>query len=138
MANYVPLMRSNYFAVKSRAAFERFCKEYELHAIAMEERGAGAEELVGFLGSDERGIPRSKYDAAKEDWVDADFFGDLAKQLKPGWVAVVQEIGYEKLRYLVGVAVAVNAAGAVVAVSLNDIYKKAKRLGKQPMTPCEY
>jgi hypothetical protein len=143
MANYVPFMRSNYFAVKNRAAFEQFCKSYELRLIEHDKDsprrtdGTG-EPLVGFLGPDEGGIPASKFDVEKDDWVDADFFADLAAHVKPGWVAVVQEIGFEKLRYLVGVAVAVNAQGKTVEVSLNDIYTRANRLGTHPITRCEY
>jgi hypothetical protein len=37
------------------------------------------------------------------------------------------EIGAEKLRYLTGVAIAVNHKGRVVEVTLSDIYRKAAR-----------
>lgn len=52
-------------------------------------------------------------------------------------MAIVREIGYEKMRYLVGYTVAVNAAGESLEVSLDDIYEAAKRLGKH-ITACEY
>jgi hypothetical protein len=37
------------------------------------------------------------------------------------------EIGAEKLRYLTGVAIAVNHKGRVVQLTLSDIYCKAAR-----------
>jgi hypothetical protein len=38
------------------------------------------------------------------------------------------EIGAEKLRYLTGVAIAVNHKGRVVELTLGDIYRKASRI----------
>lgn len=145
MANYTPFVRSNFFAVKDAAKFERFCKEYDLHvitpmpmprrALANKRKRGGA--LVGFLGASETGIPLQKYDPELDQLVETDFCADLAAQLKPGWVAVVMEIGYEAMRYLHGYAVAVNASGKTTAVDLRDIYARAKRLGAH-VTPCEY
>jgi hypothetical protein len=132
MANYVAFVRSNYFAVQDQTAFEQFCREYDLEPIKND-------HLVGFLGNEEGGIPSTKYDE-KSGFVEADFFGDLAAQLKPGWVAVVQEVGFEneKMRYLVGRAIAVNADGESVELSLDDIYESARHLGHRPITACEY
>jgi len=62
---------------------------------------------------------------------------DLAGHLKEGWVAVVREIGFEKMRYLVGYSVAINSRGQSIEVSLDQIYEDAKRLGEH-VTACEY
>jgi hypothetical protein len=37
------------------------------------------------------------------------------------------EIGAEKLRYLTGIAIAVNHKGRVAVISLDDVYRKAAR-----------
>jgi hypothetical protein len=42
------------------------------------------------------------------------------------------EIGAEKLRYLTGVAIAVNHKGRAAVVSLDDIYRKAARTFRVP------
>jgi hypothetical protein len=47
------------------------------------------------------------------------------------------EVGYEKMRYLVGLAFAVNSAGEQVKIDLYDIYEKARPLGKH-ITACVY
>jgi hypothetical protein len=56
-----------------------------------------------------------------------DLVRELAEHLPKGQVAVLMEIGAEKLRYLTGVAIAVNHKGRVVQLTLSDIYCKAAR-----------
>ena len=133
MANYVPFVRSNYFEVKDAAAFEAFCKKWRVELI----RGGKDDTLFGFLGDGEIGLPLCYYDAGKDDYVEGNFMDELSGHLANGWVAVVREIGYEKMRYLVGYTVAVNSRGESIEVSLDDIYAAAKRLGKH-LTACEY
>jgi len=133
MANYVSCARSSYFQVKNPAAFEAFCKKWTAELI----RGGDKDELFGFICGDEGGIPSSRYDAEKDDYVEGGFMEELATHLADGWVATVREIGYEKMRYLVGYTVAINAAGETLEVSLDDIYEAAKRLGPN-LTSCEY
>jgi hypothetical protein len=53
---------------------------------------------------------------------------ELAQHLPKGQIAVLMEIGAEKLRYLTGVAIAVNHKGRVVELTLSDIYRKASRI----------
>lgn len=58
-----------------------------------------------------------------------------------GQVAVLLEIGAERIRYLYGDAIAVNHKGRVVALSLKDIYRKAAREFRVPeneITRAEY
>jgi len=133
MANYVACVRSNYFDVKDAAAFEAFCKKWNLELI----RGGKDDTLFGFLGDGEIGIPLCYYDAEADDYVEGRFMDELAGHLADGWVAIVREIGYENMRYLVGYTVAVNARGESIEVSLDQIYEDAKRLGEH-VTPCEY
>ncbi len=134
MANYYPFARSNYFMVKDAGAFAGFCKKWNVELI----RGGDGDTLFGFLCPEaEEGIPLSVYDEAKDEYVDGDFIADLATHLADGWVAIVREIGYEKLRYLVGYTVAVNSQGTKRSVDLNEIYRKARKLGEH-VTDCEY
>lgn len=44
-------------------------------------------------------------------------------------MAVLEEVGAEKLRYLIGQALAVNHRGETISVSIDDIYKKIKQVG---------
>jgi hypothetical protein len=44
------------------------------------------------------------------------------------------EIGAEKLRYLIGVVIAVNNKGRVVELTLIDIYRKASRAFRVAVT----
>lgn len=133
MANYVPFVRSNYFKVKAPSAFKAFCKKWGVDPIA----GGDRDDLAGFMGAGEIGIPLCYFDSEKGEHVEGEFMKELGGQLADGWVAIVREIGYEKMRYLVGYTVAVNARGESIEVSLDQIYEDAKRLGEH-ITPCEY
>jgi len=119
--------------VKDPAAFEAFCKKWDARMI----RGGDKDELFGLICGEEGGIPSSCYDAEKEDYVEASFMDELATHLADGWVAIVREIGFEKMRYLVGYTVAVNSRGESIEVSLHKICEDTKRLGKH-LTACEY
>ncbi len=66
-----------------------------------------------------------------------DLIGILAEHLMPDYVAVIIEIGYEKMRYLVGEAYAVNSQGATAVLNLNEIFQRAASLGKI-CNPCSY
>jgi len=133
MATYTAFVRSNYFEVRDATEFEAFCKKWDIELI----RGGADDALFGFLGNGDSGIPSTYYDSDKGDWLDGDFLKDLSTHLAAGWVAIVREIGYEKMRYLVGCSVAINWLGDTLEVSLDDIYEDAKRLGKL-ITHCEY
>jgi hypothetical protein len=56
-----------------------------------------------------------------------DLVSELSDHLVPGQVAILLEVGAEKLRYLTGQAIAVNAQGQITDLPLNDIYRKAAR-----------
>lgn len=128
--NYVETARSNYFAVKDRAAFEAWAEDLDLAVIENY-------DLVGFLSENEQGIPNERWNEDLGDFEEFDFYGELRQHLVPGHVAVVMAVGYEGMRYLTGRAVAVNAKGTIRSLSLDDIYGKARVLGKQ-VTAVEY
>lgn len=55
----------------------------------------------------------------------------IAAHLVEGEVAVFVEVGQEKMRYLGGTTVAVNASGETRRVDLDDIYDLAKELAPE-------
>jgi hypothetical protein len=130
MANYEAYARSNYFRVTDSAAFSALCARWSLEAITTTVDG---EALHGFLCED--GLP-SELETEDDDATFV-FDDELAAILAPGSVAVMQEIGFEKMRYLSGFSRAINSAGESVSVSIDDIYDRAKTLGAY-VTDCAY
>lgn len=135
MANYEAAARSNYFRVKDRLRFDAWAESRELEVI---EDG----ELVGIHPvQPKESWPESIYNDATCEFEEVDVVGELAEHLLPDEVAVLVSVGYEKLRYLSGHAVALTSAGLLTTVNLDDIYEKAKQaLGKptHPITAAEY
>lgn len=133
MANYIGAARSNYFRVKDQAAFRKAMGELEVDII--EDRDG----RVGLLSreADGAGWPSFTYDEQAEEYREFDIADLVAEHLADGEVAVLLEAGAEKLRYLVGHAVAINSAGQTVTVNLQDIYEKAEQLGAN-ITRAEY
>lgn len=129
MANYTAYFRSNYFAVKDVAQFQQFCDEFQLEMIT---KTTDDETLYGFLDqSNEGGIPTTRYHEATQDWEEADLLSMLATHLVDDYVAIVMEVGFEKMRYLVGEAHAVNAKGEIISVELDEIYERSASLGRK-------
>lgn len=125
MANYYASCRSNYFRVKDATAFRSAMAQVDGIRIHENERG------FCILGNDGDGAgwPSYRNDPNDDDeTVEFDLFGVVAEHLLDNEVAIFMEIGAEKLRYLVGNAVAVNNKGRRREVSLEDIYEKAEAL----------
>ncbi len=122
MANYCATTRSNYFRVKDAAAFEAWCNERNLDFWTKPIDDHGDFYAISADTGDCAGWP--SYDSDADD--EFDIAGELANHLDPRDVAILFEIGSEKLRYLNGYAVAVHAGGRTVSVSLRDIYKRAR------------
>jgi hypothetical protein len=137
MADWYGFCRSNYFRVRDLERFKEFCKKWNLTFI---EKVGEPKGLVGFLieeGDGFGGMPSGYHDEKLDDYVEADPIDELALHLRAGEVAIVMECGAEKLRYVSGWAVAINSKGERETVDLQDIYKRAEKLGKH-MTRCEY
>lgn len=133
MANYYATARSNYFAVKDLEAFKAAMPE----GIGIWDDGKDG--LVGVYadGGDGNGWPSYDHEAD----TDIDLCALIAPHLKKGEIAVFMEAGNEKLRYVIGVAEAVNSDGETVFVALSQIYKLAESLqskGDSPITQAEY
>jgi hypothetical protein len=134
MANYYCTARSNYFRVRDYGEFCRVMSQFpDVSVHEREEDGT-----VCLLAESGDGWPAGYFDE-HDEWNEVmDGFPHLvADHLAPGWVAVFMEAGAEKLRYVSGSAVAINAEGEHRQVVLSDIYVLAAELGEH-VTPAEY
>ena len=132
MATYMAVARSNYFTVKDLPAFVGEATRYGLcvkHPTSDDQQHQG---LV-MIHPEDGGWPGFIWDEEDADGnpLDFDAAAWVATHLIEGSVAVLQEVGFEKLRYLVGYAVAVNSAGETRRVSLDDLGEQAQELGRQ-------
>lgn len=124
MANYYGFGRTNYFEVKDLEAFVA-----EVSAIPnIEAYGEGNRFCL--LSNSEDGFVWSSYDEETEEDTEVDWADIFTRHLADGSVAIVMEIGNEKLRYLSGVAVAYNNKGESRDISLENIYTLAEELGE--------
>ncbi len=133
MANWYGSARSNYFRVKDITKFEELCRRWNVTFIRKE----GKPDLVGFLcDGSPGGLPNYRYEEPQSEEEDTvlkehdfdDFLKELSSLLVDGDVAVMLEVGAEKLSYVTGFALALNSRGDKVALSLGDIYEMAKGL----------
>lgn len=128
MANYMGSARSNHFRVRDEAAFLHWVESLPGVMARMDD---GNPERFALLveDGDGGGWPNWRYEERTEDEGELDIYAELAGHLADGEVAILQEVGAEKLRYLVGYAVAVNYRGETLAVSIDDIYAKVRNAG---------
>ncbi len=122
MANYYEKARTNYFKVKDIAAFNDWVNKFTgLDVVVQEQEGT-----VSILFDEESGVPSFYYDENDQE-IEVDFMEELAKHLADDSVAVLEAVGSEKFRYLIGYAVAVNNKGESVSINLDMIYELAKQ-----------
>lgn len=138
MANYIASARSNYFKVKDKDAF---LEAMERVPDVLVEYGNDDTVVLTVQNSDWGGWPSYYYndedDIEEEDFDIAEL---VSEHLKDDSVAIFMEVGAEKLRYVVGYAVAINSKGEREQVSLMDIYELAAGLTNKPenVTNCEF
>jgi hypothetical protein len=138
MATYFSTARTNYFRVKDVDAFNKWIEQFSgLETIVQEAQGT-----VGILFDD--GVPNERWETEKDADgnehdvdVEVDFMEELALHLADNEVAILQESGAEKLRYVNGYSIAVNNKGERREISINNIYDLAKQLGTN-ITRAEY
>jgi hypothetical protein len=129
MADYYEQSRSNYCAVKDKAAFEKFLESFGLEMI----EASKDKNLVGFLAPE--GIPSAKAVPDEEGYtvvVDVDFVSEIANHLADDAVMIIVGNGYEAMRYLAGFACAFNNNGEYRRISIDDIYDLAKPMTSKP------
>lgn len=132
MANYYATTRSNYFRVKDTAAFEAWCADNSLEHWTDTKDGDTYHAISADTG-DSGGWPSQRYeedDDGAGDYVDINFDAELADFLDPRDVAILLEVGSEKLRYLVGVAVAIHPDGRTHHLNIGSIYDEARKAFK--------
>lgn len=133
MANWYGFARSNYFRVKDMETFENAMSDLEVEVIKPFPPADDPEDrqnTVGLVGADEfGGWPSNQYNEDTDDFEEVDLPGIVADHLTDDSVAIFQEVGAEKMRYLTGRAVAINARHERVQVSIDDIYDEANALG---------
>ncbi len=141
MANYYATARSNYFAVKDETAFREWAARLGLHILEPTHRDKVADGIPRYGitpgDGDGSGWPTMRYNEETDDYDDTDVSEQLSAHLANDEVAILMEVGNEKLRYVSGSAVAVNNQGKSVFHNLGTIYQKARRLGKN-ITLAEY
>ena len=154
MANYYGTARTNYFDVKNLKEFAESMNRFDVEII-FKDKYYKDEELKEVLASEEPaqvGLYSTDPDSGTWPWIDDEnpdgiyspeevdmsFYEIVAQYLTEDAVAIFQEVGSEKARYLVGYAIAIRHDRQTLDVSLNDIYEKVKNeWGKDP-TLCEY
>lgn len=118
MADYQACFRTNYFWVKDQTAFLDWVAT--LPGIEAHRKTPSAEDSAFALFAND-GPP--SFDTSDNE---VHFSTDLAPHLADNEVAILLEIGHEKLRYLVGQATAIHPSGRSIAISLDDIYRTAQ------------
>ncbi|CAN5289334.1 hypothetical protein BH24ACT19_BH24ACT19_08070 [soil metagenome] len=131
MANYLGYARSNYFCVRDEAAFLNWVETLP-GVIARREDGNPERFALLVEDGDNGGWHGWRYDEREDDEEEIDLRAEITGHLDEGEVAVLEEVGAEKLRYLVGYAVAVNHRGEKLTVSLDDIYERVRAAGWDP------
>jgi len=122
MANYYCNSRSNYFRVKDATAFRHWAESLGIETH--EKLGTTGYFAVFPARDDDTGAFPNTNSTTEEE---IDFAGELSAHLADRSIAVILEVGAEKLHYLHGHAVAVDAQGKRVQVFLDDIYELADR-----------
>lgn len=127
MANYNPMIRTSYFKPRDVQAYDLFCKRYEL--VKIEDKQDG-EKLVGFYVDNGEGIPTYVCSEEAGDCEEVEpgaFLDELAEQLAPGWAVEVREIGFEKMRYLIGVTTILRWDGETYTLCLDEVEERARK-----------
>ncbi len=129
MSDWYGSSRSNYFRVKDIEAFRKLCKLWNITLITDEKSPV----RVGFLCENNNGgLPNYRYEDSEsgEEFDFDDFLSELSALLMDDEIAVMIEAGAEKLCYVTGCAIAINSKGDKCSVSLDEIYERAKAIGK--------
>ena len=157
MANFYGSGRSNYVRVKDLELFSRvastvFCAEVvgenpddtvaesdRIALLANSEIG----HLEEWFNPDDPNIldlfkDYPELENYREDEERIDSIRFIADSLQDGEVFVYTSAGNEKLRYVSGESWAVNSKGALLFVSINDIYRKVKEVWGTEPTRAEY
>lgn len=137
MANYEAHCRSNYFRVKDEAAFRTWAES--LYLTVIEQDGPVVQDRRLGIHPDpyaDEGWP--SYDPELDQEIDLE--AQLQEHLAPGEVAILMEVGHEKLRYLAASARIVTATAVEYLDFSTLVAKAAQRHATEgiPVTAPEY
>jgi hypothetical protein len=135
VANYYARARSNRFRVKSPGEFEDWVNN--LPNVVFEREQQENMYVIYVNCPDGGGWPCSRWLEDSEEEEDIDLERELGGFLFEGQVAILEEVGHEKLRYLHGSSVAVNHLGETVSINLNDIFQKVAEQWPDAEPPTE-
>ena len=135
MANYMSTVRTNYFRVTNenryQELFNNLCSEDNIHDFSKTKDGV----LYHGFGS----YGSIDYINADEDYNFAEFLDELQKILPEDEAFMFFESGYEKLRYVTGIAIVVTKNEIVSEEISTWAIKKAKELlGNSFTTEIDY
>jgi len=132
MANWEGRYRSNYFKVKDVKKFEEWVDALtggEGKAKLSFDADCSNRVCIFGYGS----IPDPPEDEKGDR---PDFFDELALHLETCEIAVIQEVGWEGLRYLTGYSTAIDWLGRVATASIDDIFKDLSEAGFNNVSNC--
>ena len=142
MANYYSSCRSNYFRVSQPAKFIEWV--HRTPYLMYEEKTRSAEEndmvvMIYVEDPDGGGWPSWAWDEENDEEYEIDITEELSQFICDDDVAILFEVGAEKLRYLTGYATAVNSKGETLHVNICDIYDVVKsNWGLENILSAEY
>jgi len=137
MANYNAFTRSNYFRVTDEKRMKELvdscaCGEDELHLFVRDESEGSKTFGFGCYGSIS-GLEVPSEDSDEEPEVEYDFFiTELQKILYDGDAIIITEIGYEKLRYLIGYSIIITKTESRCVDLDNEALGIAKKMLGNP------
>jgi len=145
MANYNAFTRSNYFKVTDAERMKELvascaCDEDELQLFERDDADGGQTFGFGCYSSiSGLEVPCEEPDEYPEYDFDA-FAAELQKILCDGDAIIITEIGYEKLRYLIGYSVIITKTEIRTVDIQNESLKAAKEMLGNPdfTTVAEY
>ena len=140
MADWYGSYRSNYFKVKNKKKFKDFVKEINEELI---EKDIDGEKHFGIMCGTYNGFGSLPSLSVDPDTKDTDisvdvFFNKVSQHLQKDQIAIFMEVGQEKMRYLTGCAIAINAKGEILSCSIYDIYKQIAEKWSVETSLCEY
>ncbi len=121
MANYYAYARSNYFRVKNVKDFEKWCDKCLLD-MHCKDKNSSQVMIHPNEYSDYCGWPSEVM--GENDIEEIDVVAGIAGHIVPGDVCILEEIGYEKLRYLTAHILAITSEGLVREDGFHSIIQR--------------
>jgi hypothetical protein len=139
MSNWTGAARSNYVRFTDIEGLRQALRPFD---ISIEDGWEGMEGMHALFSqdSDTGAWPITTYveDEDGEREVEFDPVALICPFMAPDQVLVMVEAGHEKLRYITGHAIAYNAKGESVGLSLLEIYGRAEEAFGLKTTAAEY